>query len=64
MKFLFINILSIFIDFILIAGSELSMNNRNFDKRIKPILSLWRKLNEVCNMGILKFSMTFICIVI
>lgn len=28
-------------------GSELSKDTRNFDKRIKPILSLWRKLNEV-----------------
>lgn len=23
------------------------MDTRNFDKRIKPILSLWRKMNEV-----------------
>lgn len=35
-------------DFIvLILDSELSMDTRNFDKRIKPILGLWRKLNEV-----------------
>lgn len=27
-------------------GSELAIDSINFEKRIKPILSLWRKLNE------------------